>query len=44
MKVYKTKTLEYLKTTPLTDAEIRQVKTGKEVYFTYKRMLEILNG
>lgn len=39
----KAQVLAYLKTTPLTDKEIRLIKNGKDAYFSYDRMLEIIN-
>jgi ATP-dependent protease ClpP protease subunit len=42
MKESRTRTAEYLKTTKLTDKEITQIKAGKDVFFTYERMLELL--
>lgn len=44
MKKAKARTIEYLKTTGLTDKEIGLIKKGKDVYFPYERMTEILNG
>lgn len=45
MKRSKERTLNYLKTyTTLTDKEIAKVRAGKDVYFNYDRMLELING
>lgn len=42
MKRAKTRTVEYLKTTKLTDKEVNSIKAGKDVYFSYERMLALL--
>lgn len=42
MKKAKNRTIEYLKTTKLTDKEINAIRAGKDVYFSYERMLALL--
>ncbi len=42
MKRSKERSIAFLKTTKLTDKEINTIKRGKDVYFSYDRMLELL--
>ena len=42
MKKSKIRTLEFLSTTKLSQKEIAQIKLGKDVYFSYDRMLELI--
>lgn len=42
MRRSKERTIEFLKTTKLTDKEINTIKRGKDVYFSYDRMLELI--
>lgn len=42
MKKAKLRTIEYLKTTKLTEKEIKYVKTGKDLYLSHERMLELI--
>lgn len=42
MKKSKIRTLEFLNTTKLSQKEIAQIKLGKDVYFSYDRMLELI--
>lgn len=44
MKNCKAITLEYLKSTPLNEKEISKIKRGKDVYFPYDRLLQILDA
>jgi ATP-dependent protease ClpP protease subunit len=44
MKKAKLRTMESIKGKGLTDKEIREINKGKDVYFSYERMLELLNG
>lgn len=44
MKKQKARTIEFLKTTSLTDSEVNAIKKGKDVYLSNERMLQILNG
>lgn len=42
MKKSKQRSLEYLKTTKLSTKEINDIKKGKDVYFPYERLLELI--
>ena len=42
MKKSKLVTLEFLKTTKLLDTEIAKIKRGEDVYFTHKRLIELI--
>lgn len=42
MKFSKERTLEFLKNTKLNPKEINNIKKGKDVYFSYTRMLELI--
>lgn len=42
MKKSKLRTIEYLSTTKLTAKEITSIKKGKDVYFSYSRMIELI--
>lgn len=45
MKISKAKTLEYIKNhTSITSKEINDIKKGKDVYFSYERMKQLLDG
>lgn len=44
MKKAKSRTIEYLKTTKLTDKEVNAIKAGKDVYFSYDRMQELISN
>lgn len=44
MKSSKLETLEYLKNTKLSDREIIAIKKGKDVYFSFNRMSELINA
>ncbi len=42
MKKSKDISINFLKTTKLSEIEISKIKKGKDVYFSYDRMLEII--
>jgi len=42
MKKSKDKSINFLKTTKLSEKEINLIKKGKDVYFSYERMLELI--
>jgi len=44
MKASKLGKINYLKTTPLSEREIACIKRGKDVYFSYQRLSEIINA
>lgn len=42
MKESKKRSVEYLSNTKLNDKEIKAIKQGKDVYFTYQRLTELI--
>lgn len=42
MKESKKRSVEYLSSTKLNDKEIKLIKQGKDVYFTYTRLQELI--
>jgi len=44
MKNAKTITINYLKTLSLTKKEMRDISNGKDVYFSYSRMKDLINA